>query len=127
MRPLVPQSGVVCSTMSMRAMPPMALMAPIKSAEPLPRYLSAVTALLLFMLVPLMYPVWRYSEPCLYRCLLAIKCTAAVVWHRPANKPKKECAVLQGKCAFLFVSSASDKQWPKGEKHLRQALESFRV
>ncbi|KAL3143372.1 hypothetical protein ABBQ38_002202 [Trebouxia sp. C0009 RCD-2024] len=36
-------------------------------------------------------------------------------------------ATTKGKCAFLFVSSASDKQWPKGEKHLRQALESFRV
>ncbi|KAL0039546.1 hypothetical protein WJX77_001545 [Trebouxia sp. C0004] len=36
-------------------------------------------------------------------------------------------ATTKGKCAFLFVTSASDKQWPKGEKHLRQALESFRV
>ena len=34
---------------------------------------------------------------------------------------------LQGKVAYLFVSSASDKQWSKGEKHLRQALETFRV
>ena len=34
---------------------------------------------------------------------------------------------LQDKCAYLFVASANDKQWPKGEKVLRQVVDSFTV
>lgn len=79
---------------------------------------------------------------CSYLCKLPSSCVMSVSCHS-INQPCDNicidfdlslelhhliCMVLaQGKCAYLFISSASDKQWPKGEKHLRQAMESFRV
>jgi hypothetical protein len=41
--------------------------------------------------------------------------------------PRLQCLTMQGDLAFLFVASATEKQWGKVEKNLRQVVESFRA